>query len=111
MNSGKGAYCPEWCTANHSPQNFVEDDLVVHWRGFGASNDGEVALVQTWVINCGTLVETSGVTVQGGDMQSPQDLRLLAQNCLEAAYWMEENLGHHAVSDEVSTQWMDHFAI
>lgn len=111
MNLARDAYCPEWCTADHSLQNLVEADLVVHWKSFGNLNDGEHALVQAWVINCGKLVETSGVTVHGGDLQSSEALKQLASVCLEASEWMEENFGHHTVSEELSTQLIDHFAI
>ena len=111
MNSAIDAYCPEWCTAYHSPQNFVESDLVVHWKSFGNSNDGEVALVQAWVINCGKLVETSSVTVHGGDLQSSEELKQLSSICLEASEWMKENFGQHTLSEEFSTQRIDHFAI
>ena len=111
MNSAIDAYCPEWCTAYHSPQNFVESDLVVHWKSFGNSNDGGGSLVQAWVINCGKLVETSGVTVHGSDLQSSEELTQLASICLEASEWMKENFGHQIVSELDSTQRIDHFAI
>ena len=111
MNSTTGAYCPEWCTANHSPQDLTNDDLVVHSRGFGNFNDGQVALVQVWAINCGENIETTGVTVPIEDMRSPEDLKRLAYNYLWAADWMEENLAPDFFSHQLTAQQVDHSAV
>jgi hypothetical protein len=98
MSAPVGAYCPEWCTAIHTARELEEDDLVVHSRRFGSFDDGEISMVEVWVINCGSQIETSGVTVPVEDMHTADNLRLLAANCYEASKWMDENLGTELIT-------------
>lgn len=111
MNTARGGYCPKWCTATHSTLDLTGDDLVVHSKGFGNFVEGELAPVQIWVIKSYDNIETSGVMIPIEDINSSEELRLVASHCLEAVAWIEENLGDDFFSHHFNAQRMDRFVI
>ena len=91
MTTSKGPYCPEWCDEIHLAKE-VEDDITIHWKGFGTHPDGHESLVRVWVAFEGESKYSSGAEVISLETYWADDIRSLAADCIEAAEWMEENL-------------------
>ena len=85
--------CPQWCTSIHSPSDYSEGESLLHSKEFGIFEDGTLGVLSIFAkSNPGSEVHTE-VLVNVVEMVSAADLRDLAKDCLEAAVWMEQNLG------------------
>jgi hypothetical protein len=91
MPTFQGPYCPEWCVEVHSVKE-VQDQFTMHWKGFGANPEGHESLVKVWVAFEGESKYSSGAEVSALETYWADDIRSLAQDCLEAAQWMEDHL-------------------
>lgn len=91
MPTSRGVFCPEWCVEVH-PQKVIEDNLTIHWKGFGSLPGGNESLVKVWVAFDGDKQYSSGAEVEALETYWADDIRALSRDCLQAAAWMEENL-------------------
>jgi hypothetical protein len=86
--------CPEWCTRVHLLPAFEGDDFeTIHFKDFGAYSDGFLGMVSVWAEYIDSKIVDKGVSVNYIEMEDSDDLRDFAQVCVEAAKWMDENLG------------------
>ena len=92
MTQIKTLYCPEWCEEDHAFDPIDESDLVVHRKKFGRYSNGNLGMVDVWVHYGASTIKDMGSSVDDLEMEGSVDIRELAQACLEAATWMEENL-------------------
>lgn len=91
MPTSKGIFCPEWCVEVHTASTLNEDELTVHWKGFGSLPGQEASLVKIWGAYDQERIYSSGIEVEMLETYLADDLRSLSENCLEAASWMEVN--------------------
>ena len=84
--------CPAWCNYEHSPEDFLEEDLF-HSKHFGKYDDGERGIIKVGINQVRGRFMESDIWIDTVLMENAQDLRDLARDCLEAAKWMDENLG------------------
>ena len=85
-------YCPEWCTTVHNSSDTIEDNLVIHSKGFGSLWTREVKPVKVWAAYQGGKIYSTGIAVDFRETCSSENVRALAQDCLDAAQWMEVSL-------------------
>ena len=91
MPTSKGPFCPEWCMEVH-PAKEVDDEITIHWKGFGILPGERESLVKVWVAFEGENKYSSGAEVSALETYWAADIRFLAKDCIEAAQWMELNL-------------------
>lgn len=92
MTTSNNADCPEWCEITHSDEEIQRKDFY-HGRSFGLYEDGTPGVIEVGVIQSDGDFREPEVVIDTIQMTSAQDLRDLARDCLEAADWMDTNLG------------------
>lgn len=92
MTSSQSPYCPEWCTKTHEEDEIRHNDFF-HGRSFGLYQDGTPGVIDVGIGQINGVFHDREVLIDTLQMTSVQDLRDLARDCLEAAQWMDENLG------------------
>ena len=92
MTSSQSELCPEWCTKTHDASDFREKSFF-HGRSFGLYEDGTPGVIEVGISQTDGVFHDREVLIDTVQMTSAQDLRDLAKDCLEAAAWMDENLG------------------
>ena len=92
MTSSQSIHCPEWCTKTHDKDEIRENDFF-HGRSFGLYENGNPGVIMVGISQSDGVFHDREVLVETLEMTSAQDLRDLARDCLEAAKWMDENLG------------------
>lgn len=85
--------CPEWCTSTHENYDASIEEDIVHFKKFGKYSDGTIGTISVWAQFIDSKLVDTGVDVEYIEMENSNDLRDVAEVCLEAAKWMDENLG------------------
>ena len=93
MTSSQSPHCPDWCTKTHDEDEIRENDFF-HGRSFGLYEDGTPGVIDVGIGQINGDFHCPEVLIDTLQMTSAQDLRDLAKDCLEAAMWMDENLGN-----------------
>lgn len=93
MPNSRDALCPEWCAEKHTSQDFQDNELVIHWKGFGSLENAPEGLVKVWAQFDKGILEANGVEIDVDELTSSNDLKILSHDCLEAARWMDATFG------------------
>ena len=80
-----------WYKESHFKSDFLENDLF-HSKSLGTYADTVRGLMHIGINHRGGVFNGSEVLIGTNMMDSSQDLRNLAKDCLEAAEWMDKNL-------------------